>query len=79
LQAVHAALDEIGILGVCQIAYLDWDELYWRTVHPLGAEPFDQFLKPDEAAPAAREFNAWLEAYRELERRRKPPEESPAT
>ena len=71
LQAVHAALDEIGILGVCQIAYLDWDEIYWRTVHPLDAGPFDHFLDPDKAAAADREFKAWMEAYEALLRHRR--------
>jgi hypothetical protein len=70
LQAVHAALNEIGILRVCQIAYLDWDEIYWRTVYPLGAEPFDHFVDPDKAAAADREFKRWLEAYEEVQRRR---------
>ena len=79
LQAVHAALDEIGILGLCHIAYLDWDEIYWRIVHPDGAPPFDQFLNPALARNAATEFKAWLEVYRELERRQKPPEDSPQT
>lgn len=77
LQAVRDALGEIGILGICHIAYLDWDEIYWRTLHPPGAAPFDQFLKPDEAATADKEFKAWLEVYRELQRRQRPPEDPP--
>ena len=71
LQAVHASLDEIGILRTCQIAYFDCDELYWRTVYPLGAEPFDHFLDPDKVAAAGREFMAWMEAYEALLRRRR--------
>ena len=77
LRAVHDALDEIGILGICQIAYVDWDEMYWRTVHPLGASPFNRFLDRDKIATASREFEAWREAFRELQRRQNPPEGNP--
>ena len=79
LQAVHATLDEIGILGLCHIAYFDCDEIYWRTVHPDGAPPFDQFLNPALARNAATRVKMWLEVYRDLERRQKPLEESPKT
>lgn len=79
LQAVHAALDELGLLGHSQIAYLDWDELYWRNVHPLGAAPFDRFLNLDDAARAVEQAKSWLEAYQEAFRRQKLPEENPQT
>jgi hypothetical protein len=66
LRAVQAALKELGILEICQVAYLDWDELYWRTVYPSGAGSFDQFIRPEDAARAAAQSKALLSAWQEL-------------
>jgi hypothetical protein len=48
--AMRDSLDALGVLEQSEIAFYDQDEQFWRTVHPLPAEPFDRFLTPERFA-----------------------------
>ena len=47
LRAIERVVKEMGLWEVCELAFFDEAEDYWRTIHPHGAPPFDRFLTPD--------------------------------
>src|SRR5664279_207743 len=47
LRAVERVIKGMGLWEVCEIAYFDKAEDYWRTIHPYGALPFDRLFTPD--------------------------------
>jgi hypothetical protein len=59
----------LPLLGLCEIAYYDHDEDFWRTVYPAGAPPFSRFLTP-EVLQASDEINRReVRAFEELWKR----------
>lgn len=54
LRAVERVIKEMGLWKICEVAFFDKAEGYWRTIHPYGAPPFDRFLTSDNFK-AARE------------------------
>jgi len=44
LRAIEVVLKEMGLWELCEVAFFDEAEGFWRTVQPSGAPPFDRLL-----------------------------------
>ena len=47
LRSVERAIKEMVLWEICEVAFFDEAEGYWRTIHPYGAPPFERFLTSD--------------------------------
>jgi hypothetical protein len=62
LRAVLQTIKELGLLELCEVAFYDRAEAYWRTIHPYGAAPFDRFLSEVNIKTALQQVHTELAA-----------------
>jgi hypothetical protein len=62
LRAIEHVIKEMGLWEICELAYFDKAEDYWRTIHPYGAPPFDRFFTPDNFRFAKERLDLYRES-----------------
>jgi hypothetical protein len=55
LRSLECVIKEMGLWEICELAFFDKSEDYWRTIHPCGALQFDRFFTPSNFQAAREE------------------------
>ena len=67
LRAVEQVIKEMELWGLCEVAFFDKAERYWRTIHPYGAAPFNRLLSQSNIDTATQQLAAEEEMIRSVQ------------